>query len=121
MEFSKEKAIFLQIADALVDAILAGKWQEEQRIPSTREMAVSMEVNPNTVVRAYAYLQENEVIYNRRGIGYFVAPSARDKILAMKREHFIKTDLPRLVETMKLLGISFDELKTLYESSHDKA
>ncbi|MBU3914403.1 GntR family transcriptional regulator [bacterium] len=92
MEFNKDKAIFLQIADSLFEAILAGKWREESRIPSVRDMAISMEVNPNTIIRTYAYLQEKEIIYNRRGIGYFVASKAINKVISLKKEVFIKTD-----------------------------
>ncbi len=113
MEFSKGKAIFLQIADLLFEAILAGKWQEESRIPSVRDMAVSMEVNPNTIIRTYGFLQEKGIIYNQRGIGYFVALQAIEKIMMLKRDDFIKTDLPKLVKNMKLLKISFNELKKL--------
>lgn len=117
MDFNKDKPIFLQIAESIFESILNNKWKEDERIPSTRELAVSMEVNPNTVVRAFAYLQEQEVIYNRRGIGYFVAPEAKDKVLKLKREQFIKTELPRFVSIMKLLNISFDELESLYQES----
>ncbi len=113
MEFNKDKAIFLQIADSLYDAILAGQWLEESRIPSVRDMAVSMEVNPNTIIRTYAFLQEKEIIYNRRGIGYFVALRATEKVISLKKEIFIKKDLPKLIKSMKLLNISFDELKKL--------
>ncbi len=117
MEFNKDKAIFLQIADMLFESILTDKWQEEERVPSVRELAVSVEVNPNTVLRTYAYLQENEIIFNRRGMGYFVAQAAKEKIKAIKREQFVKTELPRIVAAMKLLGIDFDDLKALYEQS----
>lgn len=119
MEFNREKAIFLQIADLLFESILKGKWGEQERIPSTREMAVSLEVNPNTVMRTYTYLQEQEVLFNRRGIGYFVSGSAKKKIRAIKQEEFVRTELPRLVKWMRLLDIEFDDLKRIYnEAKH---
>jgi GntR family transcriptional regulator len=117
MEFNKDKAIFLQIADSLFEAILARKWQEESRIPSVRDMAIAMEVNPNTIIRTYAFLQEKEIIYNRRGIGYFIASEAIKRVISLKKEVFIKADLPKLIKTMKLLDISFEELKKLCKNS----
>jgi len=117
MDFTKERAIFLQIAEMLFESILADKWPESERMPSIREMAVSMEVNPNTVIRTYAYLQEKDIIFNRRGIGYFVSPTAKHIIKSMKRDRFIKTELPMFVSTMKQLGIDFDDLRDLHEES----
>ena len=72
MEFSENKPIFVQIADRVHEGILRGSWTDEERIPSIREMAVETEVNPNTVTRTYSLLQEQGVVYNRRGIGYFI-------------------------------------------------
>ncbi len=117
MNFNKEKAIFIQIADFLVEDILEGKWEIESRIPSVRDMAVSVEVNPNTVLRAYTYLQDLQVIFNRRGKGYFVSQAAIEKILDLKREEFIQNDLPKLKRTMTLLSIDFDELKIICEKT----
>ena len=117
MEFSRDKAIYQQIADLVFESILSGHWLEEERIPSTRELAVSLEVNPNTVIRAYTYLQENGIIFNRRGIGYFVHSEAKGKIKEIKREQFIKMELPRLVRWMNLLGIRFDELEEIHAKS----
>ncbi len=117
MDFNRDKAIFLQIAEMLFESILADKWPESERMPSIREMAVSMEVNPNTVIRTYAYLQEQDIIFNRRGIGYFVSPTAKQTIKSIKRARFIKTELPRFVSTMKQLGIDFEDLRNLHEKS----
>ena len=113
MNFNKEKAIFLQIANFLSDNILDGKWQVEHRIPSVRDMAVSVEVNPNTVLRAYTYLQDRQIIFNRRGKGYFVSQTAIENILAIKKDEFIHNDLPKLKRAMTLLKIDFDELKMI--------
>ena len=56
MDFEKKQAIYMQIGDHICENILSGRWNEGERLPSTREMAVSMEVNPNTVMRTYTYL-----------------------------------------------------------------
>ncbi len=113
MEFHAQKAIFLQIADLLTDGIMEEKWKVDERIPSVREFATSLEVNPNTVMRAYSYLQDQEIIANKRGIGFFVSPNANHKIIAIKREEFIELEVPRISKMMKLLDLSFDELKKL--------
>jgi DNA-binding transcriptional regulator YhcF (GntR family) len=115
MEFRKKDAIYLQIADILCENILTKNWIENNRIPSVREMAVSLEVNPNTVMRAYAYLQDKQVIYNKRGIGYFVAKEAYRETVRLMKSTFIKNDLPHLFKTMRILDMDFEELQTLYK------
>lgn len=105
MEFNEHKPIYLQIADSLSDKIILGEWQEEERIPSVRELGADLGVNPNTVARTYDYLQGLEIIYNKRGIGYFVAPNAREVILTAERENFLNTELPLILKKMKRLGL----------------
>ena len=92
MNFKESKAIYLQIADRICDEVLLGQYQEEERIPSVREYAAVVEVNANTVMRSYDYLQTQGVIYNKRGIGYFVSVGARKLILSLRKEYFLKAD-----------------------------
>lgn len=110
MEFRKQKPIYLQIADRLMEQILSGNPAEDERMPSVRDVATSMGVNPNTVMRTFEYLQGEEIIYNRRGVGYFVAADARKKILAEQRREFLEEELPLIKQRMKMLGIGIDEL-----------
>lgn len=112
MEFRKQKPIYLQIADRLMEQILAGDLREEDRVPSVRDVAESMGVNPNTVMRTFEFLQNNEIINNRRGVGYFVSPDAKQKILAEQRREFLENDLPLIKQKMKILGIDSRELLT---------
>lgn len=111
MEFRKQKPIYLQIADRLMEQILQGEPAEDDRMPSVRDVAVSMGVNPNTVMRTFEQLQNEEIIYNRRGVGYFVSPDAKKKILAEQRREFLEEELPLIKQKMQMLGISFEELK----------
>ncbi len=111
MEFHKKDPIFLQIVEMICEKILIKAWIEGDKIPSVRELAVNIEVNPNTVMRSYAYLQEKGIIQNKRGIGYFVAEHAYDDTLDLMKSNFIKNDLPLFFKTIDLLGIDFDELK----------
>jgi GntR family transcriptional regulator len=116
MEFKERQAIYLQIGDHICENILRKIWKEGEKIPSVREMAVNIEVNPNTVMRTYSYLQEMGIIFNRRGIGYFVSDDAYNKTLDLKKKNFINQDLPDIFKTMELLKITFDDLKKLYSS-----
>lgn len=110
MEFKENKAIYLQIVDRLCDDILLGKYQEEDRIPSVREYSASVEVNVNTAVRSYDHLQNQGIIFTKRGLGYFVSPEAKSVIEEMRREEFLNEKLPELLQSMKTLNISIDEL-----------
>ena len=110
MEFRKQKPIYLQIADRLMERVLAGELKGDDRMPSVRDVAVAMGVNPNTVMRTFEYLQGEEIIYNRRGVGYFVSPDATQKILAEQRREFLEEELPFIKQKMKMLGIGIEEL-----------
>ncbi|MBN1181743.1 MAG: GntR family transcriptional regulator [Bacteroidales bacterium] len=115
MEFRDTQAIYLQIADYICESILQKKWMEEDRIPSVRELAVNMEVNPNTVMRTFNYLQEKGVIYNKRGIGYFITEDGFKQTLDLKKQAFLEEEIPQFIKTMKLLGITVEDLKKYYE------
>ena len=116
MKFKKNQTIYLQIADFICENILTHKWPQEEKISSVRELAASIEVNPNTVMRTYSHLQEMGVIYNKRGIGYFVSKGAPDKIKDMQKQEFIKQELPEVFKKMQLLQIDFQELEKIYKS-----
>lgn len=105
MDFHSEKPIYLQIADRFSEAILSGSLKADERIPSVREYGAEIGVNPNTVMRVYEKLTANEILYNKRGIGYFVAPDAREKILQAQREEFLKVEVPAIRRKMELLGL----------------
>ncbi len=124
MEFRKQQSIFLQIGDYICDNILMKKWQASDRIPSVRELAVDVEVNPNTVMRAYAYLQEKGIIYNQRGIGYFIADQAFENTRQLKLQDFINHELSHIFKTLDLLGLKLEDLADLHqkhtENSTDK-
>ncbi len=110
MTFNNDKAIYIQMADRLCDDILAGTYSDDDRVPSVREYAVSLEVNTNTAVKAYDQLARDGIIYNRRGLGYFVTPGARDSIMQARRKAFLDTTLPCLFRDMRLLGIGIDDI-----------
>ena len=113
MEFSEPKGIYLQIADQICVRILQGEWQVGERIPSIRELAVELGVNPNTVTKSYQALLDREVITNQRGRGYFVVERGRERILKSMKEEFIRAELPKVARAMKLLDIDIEELSEL--------
>jgi GntR family transcriptional regulator len=114
MEFGDSHAIYLQIADQLTENILLKRWNSGDRIPSVRELAVSIEVNPNTVMRTFNYLQEKGIIYNKRGIGYFVSDDGFEKTKALKKEIFISQELPRIFREMRLLSLTMEDLSDFF-------
>ncbi|MEM6345498.1 MAG: GntR family transcriptional regulator [Bacteroidota bacterium] len=115
MEFRKQKGIYLQIADYICENVLTQAWKAGEKILSVREMAASIEVNPNTVARTYSYLQDQGIIYMQRGIGYFVADDAFEKTRAIRKEDFINQFLPEVFHTMDVLGMSFKDLQAYYQ------
>ena len=110
MEFSENKSIYLQICDAICERILSGELAPDSRIPSVREYGAEIGVNPNTVMRSYEKLTGEGIIYNRRGIGYFISPDAQKMVMETQKEEFLKNELPQILKRMKLLGIDPKEV-----------
>lgn len=115
MNFRDNQPIYLQIAEKICDDILAGIYPPDQRLPSVREYGVKALVNSNTVMRTYDYLQSQGIIFNRRGIGYYVSPDAVDRVLDIRRNVFMKDELPYLFSRIKSLGITAPQLSKLYD------
>lgn len=115
MTFSNEKPIFQQIADRLAGEILAYEYRDDDRIPSVREYAVLLEVNINTAVKAYELLARDGIIYNKRGIGYFVTSGAREMILKQRRQDFMENRLPEMIRQMRLLDIGLGDVVNAWQ------
>ncbi len=115
MEFKKTESIYEQIAGSIQENILDEVWKEGDRIPSVRETAGKIQVNPNTVMRTYSLLQDEGIIFNKRGIGFFVANDAIQKSIDMKKQKFNQEMLPEFFKMIDKLHITFDELKSSYQ------
>lgn len=115
MVFHNNKPIYLQIADIICENIIVKTWQPEQKIPSVREYAGLVEVNQNTVLKTYNYLEQQQIIYKKRGIGYFVDPAGYDKIISLKKSDFMENQIPGFIKTMGQLNISLDDFISIYE------
>lgn len=110
MEYSEHKPIYLQNVDLMQENILRGDWLEEERIPSVREMGAMVGVNPNTIVRSYQLLEAQEIIYNKRGLGYFVKEGAVVRIKENLKREFVSNELPQFKAKAEMLGITKEEL-----------
>lgn len=119
MNFKESRPIYLQIAERIMDEILQNVYEESDRIPSVREYAAEVEVNANTVARSFDYLQTREIIFNKRGIGYFVADGAKEAIRTLRKKEFVEESLPELFRKMALLDISIDDVNALYKQHCD--
>ena len=115
MDFGTEKAIYLQITDYICEQILNGRWKAGERIVSVRELAATLEVNPNTAMRAYNELADKNVIVNKRGIGFFVSTDAPELVRGEQKADFLRSELPRLFKKMRLLNITLEEIETIYK------
>ncbi len=116
MEFKSTKGIFLQIADVLCKQVLDGKLKAGDKVPSVRELAVELEVNRNTVMRSYSYLQEKNIFENRRGVGFFIANTALQVIKDEERQIFFQEALPEIIEKIELLKLNSSDLKLLLQT-----
>lgn len=108
MQFSEEKPIWRQIYELIAMRVLSAEWAEGERVVSVREMAASVGVNPNTVMRSYEKLEADGIIYNRRGIGFFVSEGAKEHIRQLERQKFMDEELPKLRERLQLLGLMIE-------------
>ena len=114
MEFNAHKPIYLQICSQLYEQILCGDLKADDRIPSVRDYGIQLGVNPNTIMRSYETMTEAGIIYNKRGIGYFISAEAKEIVLKQMREEFLEKELPDVIKKMKLLGVGLEEINNDY-------
>ncbi len=116
MNFDEHKPIYLQISDSICEKILNDEYAEDERIPSIREMGAQLGVNPNTVMRSYEYLKSIEIIYDKRGVGFFISPDAKKTVKNIYKDDFMNIELPTIAKKMKLLDIKISDLIAKIES-----
>ena len=116
MQFDNTQPIWAQIYELLLTHIADGEWCEEERVASVRELGATLAVNPNTVMRAYERATDEQLIYNRRGIGYFVSVGARERAATLLRERFEREQLPSILRSMQRVGITAEEFVSLYKN-----
>jgi GntR family transcriptional regulator len=116
MEFRDNQAVYLQIVDYVCEQILMKNWKVEEKILSIRDLAIELQVTPNTVQRSYDFIQQLEIISNQRGIGFFVEKDAIKKILTYKKEQFVSKELPLIFKNMHLLKMDIKEIESLFNN-----
>lgn len=112
-DFKSTKGIFQQIADTLSHRILEGTLQAGDRIPSVRDLSEEFEVNRNTLLRTYSLLSDAGIIDNKRGVGFFVADDAVERIRTREKAAFFADELPDFLNKVRLLGLTKDDLAEL--------
>jgi DNA-binding transcriptional regulator YhcF (GntR family) len=115
MEFRESQPIYLQIAEFVCEKILLKEWKAGERIPSVRELAVALQVNPNTVMRTYEFLQQKDIIFNQRGVGLFVSEDGYKSALAYRRSEFIQKEMPSFFRSLALLQMELEELEPYFK------
>lgn len=120
LDFNNEKPIYMQLADALEDAILSGAYEEETQILSTTEISVGYKINPATALKGINRLVDDGIVYKKRGLGMFVATGAKEKILDKRKVTFFETYITSLVAEAKKLSISKEDILIMLERGFDK-
>ena len=116
MEFRDNQAVYLQIVDYVCEQILLKNWKAEEKILSIRDLAIELQVTPNTVQRSYDFIQQLDIISNQRGIGFFVEKDAIKKILIYKKNQFVSKELPLFFKNLQLLKMDLEEIESLYNN-----
>ncbi len=110
MAFDGREPIFLQIADQIRTQVLSGALGEEEQVMSTTQYATAYRINPATAAKAFAELVGEGTLYKRRGVGMFVAPGARDRLLAERRERFFADVVDPVARQAHLLGVPLEDV-----------
>lgn len=107
---SQNKSIYLQLSEMIETDILRGILLEQERVPSTNELAKLYTINPATAAKGVNLLVDEGILYKKRGIGMFVAEGAKAQIISKRKDAFYDNYVKSLLEEAKSLGISSDEL-----------
>lgn len=110
MNFREGQPIYLQIAERLMDEILADLYKADERVPGVRDYSALLQVNVNTTVKAFDTLAQRGILYNKRGLGSFVSPEAKRIIHESRREEVLNEHLPSLARSMQLLEIPLSKI-----------
>ncbi len=109
-DWTEDQPIYRQLKDKVVAAIMEGSLREGEALPSVRNVAVDMQINPITASKAYQELVMDGLVEKKRGLGMFVVDGARSKLMEDERERFIKDEWPRVMETIRRLGLDAETL-----------
>jgi GntR family transcriptional regulator len=109
-QWRDDQPIFLQIRQRMIEMILNGAINEGDPLPSVRQVATDLSVNPLTVTKSYQSLVDMGTVEKRRGLGMYVTDGARAALLAHERDKFLKEDWPAIAARISALGLSVGDL-----------
>jgi DNA-binding transcriptional regulator YhcF (GntR family) len=109
-EFNDSQPIYLQIRQRIIELILGGRLDQDRALPSVRQIATDLSVNPLTVTRAYQSLVDLGVVETRRGLGMFATQGARKTLLEHERSKFLSDEWPRILHQIEQLGLDAKNL-----------
>ena len=119
IDAGSEKPIFVQIAEQIEDSVFTGVFQEEEKIPSTNEIAVLLNINPHTVLKGMNRLVEEGIIYKRRGLGMFVQAGAVETIRTKRRDAFFQQYVASMIQEAEKLGMTKDQVIAMVERGYE--
>ncbi len=119
IDAGSEKPIFVQIAEQIEDSVFTGVFQEEEKIPSTNEIAVLLNINPHTVLKGMNRLVEEGIIYKKRGLGMFVQAGAVEKIRTKRRDAFFQQYVASMIQEAEKLGMTKDQVIAMVERGYE--
>lgn len=109
------RPLFLQIAELIATSVVDGSYPEETQVPSSNELAAFHRINPATAAKGLNELVDQQVLYKRRGIGMFVSPGARTRLLERRRDEFARQYVAPLITEARQLGIDGEQLKKMID------
>ena len=116
---TQEKSIYLQIAEMIETDILRDILLEEERVPSTNELAKLYAINPATAAKGVNILVDEGVLYEKRGIGMFVSAGAKEAILSRRKNEFYDNYVKKLLEEAASIGLGKEEVIQLIQSGNE--
>ncbi len=118
IDFRNPKPIYEQLSDNIEKLIIKGGIKPEEQLPSVRQLAVELSLNPNTIQRAYTYLESKGLTYSVKGRGSFVSPNYKDVI--DRKVNYIKQEIKKLVDEAKDIGVTEDEILKFIKGEENK-
>lgn len=109
-DWTEDQPIYRQLKDKVVAAIMEGSLQEGEALPSVRNVAVDLQINPITASKAYQELVMDGLVEKKRGLGMFVVDGARSKLMEVERDRFMNEEWPRVMDTIRRLGLDAEML-----------
>jgi DNA-binding transcriptional regulator YhcF (GntR family) len=111
----ENRPIFVQIAERIENDIIAGELPEESQVPSTNQFASFYQINPATAAKGVNLLVDQGILYKKRGLGMYVAPGARARLLEKRREQFYEQYVVTMIREAEKLGITQEQLADMIQ------